>query len=125
MYKLTFVYFYQLSQNRNPDPRFVALSFVALTFLFHFAFLLGLLKYTLGFILPRFDENYFLNKLYLTPFILLWLFAFTIIYNKKRTKKILNTYSDKPKVTTLKNTIYVLLFMIVPLIVGILLFNNG
>ena len=125
MYKLTFVYFYQLSQKRNPNPRFVALSYVALTALFQFAFLLGLLKYILGFTIPRFDENYFLNKLYLIPFILLWLFVFEIIYNKKRTKRILNTYVDKPKVTNLKNTIFVLLFMLVPLIVGIFLFNNG
>jgi len=125
MYKLTFVYFYQLSQKRNPNPRFVALSYVALTALFQFAFLLGFLRYILGVIVPRFDENYFINKLYLIPFALLWLFAFEIIYNKKRTKRILNTYIDKPKVTNLKNTILVLLFMLIPLIVGILLFNNG
>jgi hypothetical protein len=125
MYKLTFVYFYKLSQKKNPNPRFVALSYVALTALFQFAFLLGLLKYILGFIIPRFDENYFLNKLYLIPFILLWLFAFEVIYNKKRTKKILNSYIDKPKVINLKNTIFVLLFMLVPLVVGIYLFNNG
>jgi hypothetical protein len=125
MYKLTFVYFYQLSQKRNPNPRFVALSYVALTALFQFAFLLGLLRYILGVIIPRFDENYFLNKLYLIPFILLWLFAFEIIYNKKRTKRISSSYIDKPKVTNLKNTIFVLLFMLVPLIIGIYLFNNG
>lgn len=125
MYKLTFVYFYQLSQKRNPNPRFVALSYVALTTLFQFAFLLGLLKYILGFIIPRFDENYFINKLYLIPFILLWLFAFEIIYSKKRTKRILDSYIDKPKVTNLKNTIFVLLFMLVPLAIGIYLFNNG
>ena len=125
MYKLTFVYFYQLSQKRNPNPRFVALSYVALTALFQFALLLGLLRYILGVIIPRFDENYFLNKLYLIPFILLWLFAFEIIYNKKRTKRILSSYIDKPKVTNLKNTIFVLLFMLVPLIIGIYLFNNG
>lgn len=125
MYKLIFVYFYQLSQKRNPNPRFVALSYVSLTALFQFAFLLGLLRYILGFIIPRFDENYFLNKLYLIPFVLLWLFAFEIIYNKKRTKRILSSYIDKPKVTNLKNTIIVLLFMLVPLIIGIYLFNNG
>lgn len=125
MYKLIFVYFYQLSQKRNPNPRFVALSYVALTTLFQFAFLLGFLKYILGFIIPRFDENYFINKLYLIPFILLWLFAFEIIYNKKRTKRILDSYINKPKVTNLKNTIFVLLFMLVPLVIGIYLFNNG
>ena len=113
MYKLTFVYFYQLSKKRNPNPRFVALSYVALTALFQFAFLLGLLRYILGFIIPRFDENYFLNKLYLIPFILLWLFAFEIIFNKNRTKRILSSYIDKPKVINLKNTIFVLLFMLV------------
>lgn len=125
MYKLTFVYFYQLSQKRNHNPRFVALSYVALSALFQFAFLLGLLRYVFGFIIPRFDENYFLNKLYLTPFILLWLFAFEIIYNKKRTERILSSYINKPKVTNLKNTIFVLLFMLVPLIIGIYLFNIG
>ncbi|RLD89291.1 MAG: hypothetical protein DRJ02_01770 [Bacteroidetes bacterium] len=125
MYKLTFVYFYQLSQKRNPNPRFVALSYVALTALFQFAFLLGLFKYILGFIVHRFDENYSLNKLYLIPFVLLWLFVFEIIYNKKRTKRILDSYIDKPKVTNLKNTFLVLLFMLVPLIIGIYLFNNG
>jgi len=125
MYKLTFIYFYKLSQKRNPNPRFVALSYVALTALFQLAFLLGLLRYMLGLIIPRFDENYLLNKLYLIPFMLLWLYAFEILFNKNRTKRILSSYIDKPNVINLKNTVFVLLFMMLPLIFGIFLFSNG
>lgn len=123
MYNLIFVYFYYLSSKRNPNPRFVGLTFVAVSALFHFAFFLGILKFLFDFILPRFDERYFFNKLYLIPFIALWLFAFELIYNKRRVKRILNNFGVHSDIVNLKNTVVVLLVIIVPLLIGIYLFN--
>ena len=125
IYKLTFIYFYQLGKKRNPDPRFVGVTFVSVTALFHLACLLGILRYSTGLIIPRFEESYSLNKLYLIPFIVLWLFFFEKIFNKKRTNKILNSIEKEKSILNLKNTVLVISVMIIPLIIGIVLFNNG
>lgn len=123
MYKLTFVYFYQLTKRINPDPRLVAVSLLSTTVLFHFAFLLGALRFIFDFILPRFDESFILNKIYLIPIAILWLLLFELFFSKKSTDKILDSFSDTQKVVTLKNTVLIILFIFAPLVLGILLFN--
>lgn len=125
MYNLIFVYFYYLSSKRNPNPRFVGLTFVALTTLFHFVFLLGIMRYLFGIILPRFDERYFINKIYLIPFVVLWLFAFELFYNKKRAKKIIDLFEEQYSIINFKNTLVILIIMFAPLLAGIFLFNNA
>jgi uncharacterized membrane protein YiaA len=114
-----------LSKKRNPDPRFVGVTFVSVAALFHLAFLLGIVRYSTGLIIPRFDESYSLNKLYLIPFVVLWLFVFEKIFNKKRTNEILKSIEKEKSIIDLKNTFLVISIMIIPLIIGIVLFNNG
>jgi len=84
---------------------------------------MGVLRFLFDFILPRFDERYFFNKIYLIPFIVLWLFAFELIYNKRRAKRILTKFDENSDILNIKNTVVVIIVIIVPLLVGIYLFN--
>lgn len=85
------------------------------------------LKYIAGIdILPiKFSSrDYFINKVYLMPFMILNGFSFLMFYTQKRAIVIVSKYPKDYKVITFKNIVLVFLIMIVPLIIGVQFLNS-
>lgn len=122
MYKLIYIYMLKLVEKRNPDPVFFAITFVWLSQLIHIAFIFAILKKVFNLTYPTFSDVYFYNKLFLTPFVILWLIIFNY-YFKKRVKEIEHLYGER-KVITLKNTIIVFSQLLMPLIIMIQLLKK-
>jgi len=99
---------------------------VATTIGFHLFFVISITKYLLDFTIPRFDERYFINKLYLMPLALLLILSVYLFYNKKRTDEILESKEEKgEKIFTFKNITTIILVIGVPLFLGIMFIKLG
>ncbi len=123
MYNFIFAFHYLFFKKfKNNTSRSMAASFVAVTIFFHFFLVWNSLRYFTGInILPikSFSQDYFTNKLYLLPLAFVYDYLFVLYYTHKRAMAIVNKYPKDYKVVTLKNVLFVLLIMIVPLLIGI------
>lgn len=122
MYDFIFNFFYRYhKKGKDFSPRYTAAGAVAITIFFHFFLLANIITYLTGFNLAGkpFSQDYFTNKLYMIPFGLVYLYAIVLYYTHKRAMAIVNKYPNDYKAITLKNILFVLLIMILPLIIGI------
>ncbi len=123
IYKLTYYFIYLLAKKRNPDPLFYSAGVVAFMQLIHFLFPFVLVRAFFDIrILPTFSDTYFINKLMVMPFLLIWLIIVHWRY-KKHLKEIEEKFSGK-KVITLRNGLIVFGSLIIPLVISILLLTN-
>ncbi|TAE08320.1 MAG: hypothetical protein EAZ47_09465 [Bacteroidetes bacterium] len=122
MYNFIFNFFYRYhKKGKDFSPRFTAAGAVAITIFFHLFLVVNIITYFTGFNLAGkpFSQDYFINKLYMLPFGLVYLYSFVLFYTHKRAMAIVNKYPQDYKVITFKNVLLVLLIMIVPLLIGI------
>jgi hypothetical protein len=122
MYNFIFNFFYRYhKKGKDFSPRFTAAGAVAITIFFQLFLVANIITFFTGVNLAGkpFSQDYFTNKLYWMPFVLVYLYLFVLYYTHKRAMAIVNKYPKDYKVVTLKNILLVLLIMIVPLIIGI------
>ena len=126
MYNFIFYFFYKyFEKTRDSTPKYRAILTVAVTIGFHLFFIISIVKYVFDITIPRFDESYFFNKLYMMPFALLLILFIYLYYNQNRINKILGHYNNEEKVFTFKNVATIIFVIIVPLILGITLIKMG
>lgn len=127
MYNFIFYFFYKyFEKTKDFSPRFSAICATAGAQFIHVFFLLSLLKYLFQFDIPRFNESYGINKLYLSPFFIIWLIVVYFYYKRDRVNSILEE-RDKlsEKVFTFKRIATIILVIGVPLILGIIFIKMG
>ena len=122
MYNFVYCYMFQLAKKRNPTPDFNAAGFVWIMQFIHIAFILAIIKKVCHIEYFRFSDVYFYNKLFFAPIAILWLIL-TYRYYKKRTDRIMKSYSGK-KIITLKNSLVVFSLLLIPLIIMIQLLKK-
>lgn len=122
MYNFIFYFYYKYFKKRNDfDPIFSAKVGLTSTIAFHIFFLLVIFKYFLDVSIPRFHESYAINKAYLIPVVILQLIIVLVIYNKKRTRRIIQQYELEEKIFSIKNILFIIFINVFPLLIGIYL----
>lgn len=122
MYNFIFNFFYRYhKRERSFGPRSTAALAVAITVFFQFFCLGTMIRFFTGVNLvgKALSEDYFTNKLYLMPFMMVYGLMFILFYTHKRAMAIVNKYPKDYKLITVKNILLVLLIMIAPLLIGI------
>jgi hypothetical protein len=124
MYNFIFYFFYKLIEKRNPDPNFGAASAVAFAQVIHVFMIIAVIKYFGDFSIPRFHEDYFLNKWINAPILLVWLIIAGWYYNKNF-GKIIEKFRNKKKheIYSYKYILLVIIAYLVPLLIGIKFIN--
>jgi hypothetical protein len=122
MYNFIFSFFYRYFNKRNDlTPRFSAALAVALTVFFHLFLFANLITFFTDINLAGkpFSQDYSINKLYLMPFGIVYVYSFVFFYNRKRAMAILSKYPTNYKWISVKNILLILLIMIMPFLLGI------
>mgnify|MGYP003611010126 CR=1 FL=1 len=118
MYNWLFFKIFLFYKSKNNDnPIFNTSALVCFTQIVHGMVLLILLSKFFSFDIPSFRQSYFFNKLYIMPFVLIWLIIIFFFY-KKKLKKI----EFKDDVEPMKSYYFALLIFIIvfiPLYIGI------
>jgi hypothetical protein len=119
MYKFIYYFFFKLSEKSSNDPKFQGAILTGLVVLIHLVLSFCIIKLFVTIPPLVFSEKYYFNKLFLTPFVLLWLYLFYLYFRKKH-KWIEKLYFNK-KILLLKNWIIVFSLFLIPIIFIILL----
>ncbi|OQP64204.1 hypothetical protein A4R26_33735 [Niastella populi] len=123
MYNFVFWFFYKFFEWRKKfKSPFLPASMVGLTMIIHLGLIHAFLRYFTGFNIGVISNKYGYNRLILLPIVLLWFFLVYQLYYKKRSDEILKHYSESC-FYSLKNILYIILVIVVPLIVAIWLTN--
>jgi hypothetical protein len=127
VYSFIFYFFYKYFERRKDStPRYRAILSVATTIGFHLFCLISIAKYVLDVTIPKFNDEYLINKLYLMPFALLLILLVYLYYNKKRTEEIIELKEKVvEKVFTIKSIISTILIICVPVIIGVVFIKMG
>jgi hypothetical protein len=122
MYHFIFNFFYRYhKQGRSFSPRFIAACAVSTTVFFQLFLMANIITFFTGVNLAGkpYSQDYFTNKLYWMPFVIVYGYLFILYFTHKRAMDIVNKYPEDYKVLTIRNVLLVLLIMIAPLLVGI------
>jgi len=127
MYNFVFYFFYKYFEKTGDSiPQYRAILAVSTTIGFHVFCIVSIVKYLFEFNIPRIDEKYLLNKLYLMPLALLLILLVYLYYNKIRIDKIIESkVKNIDNVFSYKNIFLIILIIGVPLIIGIMFIKLG
>jgi hypothetical protein len=123
IYNFIYCFFYLFWEKRGNDGRMVGSAHVLFTIMMQFLLLSEIIHDLTGFNivpLPNYGGagiNKYMYLLILTPFLV----ALIIYYNKNRTKKLLKDYHENHGNAGRKNTLKILLYVVLPMILGITL----
>ena len=128
MYNFIFNFFYRYhKQGRSVGPRGTAALAVAITVFCHLFMIWTGIRYFTGiniFPIKNYSDDYFTNKMFFAPFMLVYGFIFIKYYSHKRPMAVVNRYPKDYRVITLENVLLVIIISIVPLLMGIFFVNN-
>jgi hypothetical protein len=122
IYNFIYCYFHNLWKSKG-GGRIDTSAHVLFAMMMHYLLLSEIIRDLTGFnIVPLPDYggagiNKYMYLLFLTPF---WI-ALIIYYNKERTKKLLKDYHENHGNAGRKNTLKILLYVVLPMILGITL----
>jgi len=123
MYNFVFWFFYKFFEWRKGfRSSFLSACMVGLAIIIHLGLIHSVLRYFTGFTIGVFTSRYGYNRLLLLPIILSCFFVVYQFYYRKRANDILKHYGEE-QVFSIKNILYIVLIMAVPLIIAILLTN--
>ena len=126
MYRFVYWFFYKyFIWKKGFESSFLASSMVGLTFIFHLILILSIIMYTTGWKILEFLQgfNYSTRKLIMIPFTFLFFWFIDLIYFKRKKQVILGDY-EKMNPFSIKSISSIILLLIMPLILGIWLFNR-
>jgi uncharacterized membrane protein len=114
MYDFVFYFFYGILRRTDDDPIFTSILGVFLIIALHIIAFLSVLVHFNLFSFPRFSNTYLYNKLYWYIPGALVLVPIYLYFSKRKTKNILQKYSEKEDFYSAVNILFFLLLIIIP-----------
>ena len=118
IYNFIYCFFYRFWEKRGNDGRIVGAAHVLFTFLIHVLLIAEIVQDITGFkivSLPDYGgagRNKYMYFLFVIPF---WV-ALVFFYNREHTKRLLKEYHQKYGEAASKNTVKILLYVVIPIV---------
>ena len=123
IYNFIYCFFYKFWEKRGNDGRIVGAGHILGVLIIHILLIAEIIQGTIGYkliYLPNFGEQGQNKTIYFVLAVPLWI-VFWIFYNRERTKRLLKEYHQKYGEAGSKNTLKILLYVVLPAILLIIL----
>lgn len=122
MYSFIYSYIYKLTEKHNHQTRTYSGFVVCFAQFGHLLLIGAILRRGLGVTLPRFQGDHSIKRLYLIPFLAIWIII-VVWYFYKHFFTVKQKFEGR-NMLTINNTLVFVTIVIIPYLIGIVLLSN-